>query len=149
MRRYIAAILCVVFLCPALASAQVATQAISLTIELNVDNGELEVDLQPGASLINMAGDSYSDIIQEFTVAATSIVDVAAGVATYGVAMFRSMWTNEDHYIEFGPIESTNFYPVIKLKSAEVYGFRMHTTNAWYGHAVGASLNARITVVED
>lgn len=128
-----------------------ATNAISLAIELAVNNGELEVEMKPGASQINMAGDSISDIVQGFTVGATSLVTIASGVGTYGVAMIRALWTNESHYIEFGPISigATNFYPIITLKSAEVSAYRMHTTNAIYGHAVGASLNARITVVED
>jgi len=126
-----------------------ATNAISVTIELDVNNGQLEVEMKPGTFLINMVGDSISDIVQEFTVGSTSIVTVASGVGTYGVTMLRSMWTNENHYIEFGPMDTTNFYPIIELRAGEGQLLRLRGTNAVYGHAVGASLNSRNTVVED
>ena len=139
-----------VMVCAMAASVVVhAADEINSKIELNVSKAELDIGYKPGVTTIDMRGDSSSDIVQQFTVAATSQVTVAAGVATNGVTMFQSLWTNTSHYIQLGPTNATGFESIIVVRATEKWLVRLDPLEPLFGHAVGASLNLRTLVIED
>lgn len=132
------------------ALAQDGTNAITVTVELQVANDEIEIVRKPGRASIDMNGDSISDIIQTFPTGVVTQITIAAGVTSNGVTYFRNTTTNTDRFIDIGPVDSsTNLLAFGRIPATERYILRLHPTNLIFATAFGGSVNLRTCVVED
>ena len=151
MKRLLSYLSVILFLCVSYSAlAQDGTDAITVTVELQVANDEIEIVRKPGRASIDMLGDSISDIIQTFPTGVVTQITIADGIATNGVTYFRNTTTNTDRFIDIGPVDAnTNLLAFGRISATERYILRLHPTNLIFATAFGGSVNLRTCVVED
>jgi hypothetical protein len=127
-----------------------ATDEIAIHPVLKVSKGYLIASYDSGTTLVDMGGNSVSDIVQAFSVGTTSQVTIASGVATNGWCWMRNTTTNEDRRVLVGPVDgSTVLYPMVELRAGESAMFRLKKVLNIYGTAEGGTVNLRTVVLQD
>lgn len=92
------------------------SEELTVTCQLLVSNGSLEITKTPGSQAIDMAGTAYSAGVQAISPSYEQI-DISAELSAKGWAYFRNL--DSDEAVQIGLEVSSAFYPMIELDPAE------------------------------
>lgn len=127
-----------------------AADEIQQNCQLNVRNGDFELERKPGTINITQQNQGASDVIQSIGTGSHEAVTIAADITTNGIAWFRNLTTNTDYYVEIGVQDTgSTFIAFARLYTSEICFTRVHPTNTLYAKATGGAVNLRAIVVRD
>jgi hypothetical protein len=95
-----------------------AANEVKLTVKVDVDKGNLEIDREVNNYKSNMTGDNYTAGVQNISTNPAALT-VGTGVGTAGYAYMRNLGTN-DMYISFTALLKSNDVALVRVSSTVI-----------------------------
>ena len=119
---------------------------ISVNVQVSAVKGFLNVP-RSASYQVNLNGSTYSSVFQSIpTTSGGTALAIATTVTTGGVYWFRN--TDPTNYVTIGIVESSTYYPIIKLEAGEVSIGRLFTLTL-YAQANTAAVVLEHSVLND
>ena len=115
-----------------------AADEIQVTTKLYVQNGDFQLERDPGRVEIDQDNLGSDYHIQTIGTGSTEVVTVSADVTTNGWAWFRNVTTNEDRWVD---IDVT-----IRMYAGEMALLRVHPTNEITAQAYTEEVKAEVWI---